>query len=92
MRFPQPSSNTASVSLWHVALLLLCTLIATNSCTEPPDPALVEALTAGLWHASVGGDDYIYEFTFRNEALGGRLHMVTRGSGSRGRHHTQDRG
>jgi CubicO group peptidase (beta-lactamase class C family) len=57
-------------------LLAALSLGAFNACARPPDPATVEAFTAGVWHTPIGEEDYLYEFTFEEGALGGRLHRV----------------
>lgn len=72
MRGHWPSSAPGRAAL----RLVLLVRIAAGACSRPPEPAVVEALTGGVWHATIGADDYLYQLTFRDGAFGGRIHRV----------------
>ncbi len=69
----RPSGRPIRFPTCLLALLLL------GACSDSPDSRMVEALTSGLWHAQIDGDDYLYEFNSENGSLVGCVHRVGNG-------------
>jgi len=68
-------------------VLTAAILLTAVACSQPPDPAAVEALTAGVWHGYVPedetstqpGGDFIYELRFEEGVFSGRAYLVKDG-------------
>jgi CubicO group peptidase (beta-lactamase class C family) len=76
--------------LLRTSLLLLCLALILAACSPPPDPAVAEALTSGVWHGYVAepppprtdyliGGDFLYQIELQDGSWGGRSHMVIDG-------------
>jgi len=78
MSLPLATSGISALRSLGLAVVFF-SLVLPSACSPPPDPQVVDALTSGLWHTPLGEDDYIYELTFKDGALRGRLHRVNQG-------------
>jgi CubicO group peptidase (beta-lactamase class C family) len=63
----------------RLVVIFVSLVLAVAACSSPPDPATIDALTAGIWHGSVGPEDYLYVITYDNGTFGGSVHRVIDG-------------
>ena len=49
---------------------LVVAVLAVAACSSPPAPPPEQSLIDGLWHGSVGADDFIYDLSFESIEVG----------------------
>ncbi len=55
---------------------LAMALLTIGACSSPPDSTDLQALTEGLWHGVLDGDDYLLELTYDGGTFGGQFHRL----------------